>query len=182
MGPPKAESAGPRVRAPKPRTGLLIPLSNRCRSEQDLNLQFLSCDRRVYRSNRSLTASEMNSREKIGEAPLEPFLRPTCVGCGRSFSQPNLPLGTGINGITALEAKYLHLHCPERLSQETEPASRAEMGPPQAESAGPRIRAPKPNRAGRAGLTRFARGCAPLLRSAVPLRSTNRRPRANQAK
>ena len=129
----------------KPRTGLLIPLSNRCRSEQDLNLQFLSCDRRVYRSNRSLTASDEAqhgsraarrwarqrrgakprasasqkvSREKTGEAPLEPFLRPTRVRCRRSFSQPNLPLGAGINGITALEAKYLHLHCPERLSQE----------------------------------------------------------------
>jgi hypothetical protein len=36
----------------------------------------------------------------------------------RSFSQPNLPLGTGMCGITALEAKYLHLHCPESLSQE----------------------------------------------------------------
>ena len=145
MGPPKAESAGPRVRAPKPRTGLLIPLSNRCRSEQDLNLQFLPCDRRVYRSNRSLTASDEAqhgsraarrwarqrrgakprasasqkvSREKTGEAPLEPFLRPTRVRCRRSFSQPNLPLGTGMGGITALEAKYLHLHCPERLSQE----------------------------------------------------------------
>jgi hypothetical protein len=74
------------------------------------------------------------------------------VRCRRSFSQPNLPLGTGINGVTALEAKYLHLHCPERLSQEkTEQGitcSTAEL-PPGNCSGGP---------------------------------DSNRRPRANQAK
>ena len=49
----------------------------------------------ALRSNRALTASEKESGRIAGEAPLEPFLHPTCVGCRRSFLQPNLPLGTG---------------------------------------------------------------------------------------
>jgi hypothetical protein len=81
----------------KAASGMMIPPLRRCRHRQGLNLQLSPYDERVFRSNRTLTASDKLFREKTGEVPLEPFLSATHVADRRSFSQPDFASGTGMS-------------------------------------------------------------------------------------
>lgn len=65
-----------------------IPPPNRCRLEQGSNLQLPSFDRRVYRSNRTLTASEIVFWEKNRRSSLEPFPPIVFTNGRRSYLQP----------------------------------------------------------------------------------------------
>jgi hypothetical protein len=65
-----------------------IPPPNRYRLEQGSNLQLPSFDRRVYRSNRTLTASEIVFWEKNRRSSLEPFPLIAFTNGGRSYLQP----------------------------------------------------------------------------------------------
>jgi len=91
---------------------MMIPPPSRCRLGQGLNLQLPSYDGRVFRSNRTLTATENFSgrksdkkqtevcRRKSAETsvPLKPFQRAVFTAHWRSFSHPLLPKGTGTDG------------------------------------------------------------------------------------
>lgn len=91
---------------------MMIPPPSRCRLGQELNLQLPSYDGRVFRSNRTLTATENFSgrksdkeqtevcRRKSAETsvPLEPFQCAVLTAHWRSFSHPLLPKGTGTDG------------------------------------------------------------------------------------
>jgi hypothetical protein len=73
--------------------------SNRALTASDVAKHGIRVPRRWTRHRRGAKprapASQRKSGRKTGEAPLEPFLHSTCVKRRRSFSQPNLPLGTG---------------------------------------------------------------------------------------
>ena len=69
----------------KAASGMMIPPLSRYRHRQGLNLQLSPYDERVFRSNRTLTASDKLFREKTGEVPLEPFLSATHVTAGARF-------------------------------------------------------------------------------------------------
>ena len=91
---------------------MMIPPLDRCRPRQGLNLQLPSFDGRVFRRNRTLTASEKVSGRKsdkettgacqhdsaVAPAPLEPFPGTAFAAPERSFSHPILPKGTGTDG------------------------------------------------------------------------------------
>jgi len=91
---------------------MMIPPPSRCRLGQGLNLQLPSFDGRVFRSNRTLTATERFSGRKSDKeqtevclsqsaetpAPLEPFRCAVLTVHWRSFSHPLLPKGTGTDG------------------------------------------------------------------------------------
>jgi len=92
---------------------MMIPPPGRCRLGQGLNLQLPSFDGRVFRSNRTLTATEKFFWEKIRQGtnrslpaqkrgrprlPLEPFRCAVFTAHWRSFSHPLLPKGTGTDG------------------------------------------------------------------------------------
>lgn len=67
---------------------MMIPPPGRCRLGQGLNLQLPSFDGRVYRSNRTLTASEIVFWEKNGRSSLEPFPPHAFANDRRSYLQP----------------------------------------------------------------------------------------------
>jgi len=141
----------------------------------------------LVRSNRSLTASDEAqhgsraarrwARQRRGAKPRASASQKVFPGENRRSSPGALPtshsremqalffaaqfaVGHGINGVTALEAKYLHLHCRKESPRRRSPHRGRRWGRRSRSPQGPRIRAPKPNRAGRAGLTRSL-GAAP---------------------
>lgn len=59
MGPPEGGVRRTALRTKVASGFMKIPPPNRCRLEQGSNLQLPSFDRRVYRSNRTLTASDV---------------------------------------------------------------------------------------------------------------------------
>jgi hypothetical protein len=163
-----------------PRTGLMIPPPDRCRSRQGLNLHLLPCDRRVFRSNRSLTASEEEIREKYRRSS------PGALPVTRSretqalFFAAQFAVGHG-------EMRQCRFWWRSIFTFTARKGIPRRRSPHRGRRWGRRRRSPKDRAPARqyrsgAGLARCARGFAPLLRSAVPLRFTNRRPRACHAK
>ncbi len=94
--------------------GMKIPPPGRCRPGQGLNLQLLSFDKRVYRSNRPLTASEIDFWEKIRRSS------PGALPAFHFRSRQALVFAAMVRARHGVRfgAKYLHLHCPEKESQE----------------------------------------------------------------
>ena len=88
---------------------MIIPPPGRCRLGQGLNLQLPSFDGRVFRSNRTLTATEKFFWEKYRRRSLEPFLSSVFTDDRRSYLQTACRRPRG-----CMVAKYLHPHCPER--------------------------------------------------------------------
>ena len=75
----------------------MIPPPGRCRPGQELNLQLSSFDERVYRSNRPLTASEIEFWEKPGEVPWSHSGPPLKQPAGARFRSHGSRHGTGFD-------------------------------------------------------------------------------------
>ena len=101
----------------KPRAGLIFRHRTVAGPDRGRTCRLSSFDERVFRSNRSLTASENKFGRKTDEDPLEPFPHDTRVSRGRSYLQPILPEGAGNGGITP-GGEVAPSSLPEKKSQE----------------------------------------------------------------